>query len=214
MANLVIVRHGQSAWNLEDRFTGWVDVELTENGKEEAHKAGKLLKAKGFDKFSEAYSSVLKRANMTLEIILSEIGQTSIPVIKNMALNERHYGALQGLNKKETAAKHGDEQVKIWRRSYDVPPPKDKTDLNPEGISESLQDTAARSIPYYEKFIEPKLKAGHDILIVAHGNSLRSLMMHIEKMTKEEILETNIDTAKPRLYVFDSNMNVIEKKYL
>jgi len=213
MANLVIVRHGQSQWNLEDRFTGWVDVDLSPQGEQEASNAGKLIKNAGFQ-FAAAFSSVLKRANRTLEFILQEIGQTDIPVTKNIALNERHYGALQGLNKKETAAKHGEEQVKIWRRSYDVPPPKDVTDLNPEGISESLKDTAARSIPYYEQNIEPLLKQGKDVLIVAHGNSLRSLMMHIEKMTKEEILETNLDTAKPRLYRFDEQMNVIEKRYL
>ncbi|MCS7005873.1 MAG: 2,3-bisphosphoglycerate-dependent phosphoglycerate mutase [Cytophagales bacterium] len=213
MANLVIVRHGQSQWNLEDRFTGWVDVDLSPQGEQEAIQAGKIIKQAGFQ-FAAAFSSVLKRANRTLDFILQEIGQTDIPVYKDIALNERHYGALQGLNKKEMIAKHGEEQVKIWRRSYDVPPPKDVTELNPDGISESLKDTAARSIPYYQKHIEPLLKEGKDVLIVAHGNSLRSLMMHIEKMTKEEILETNLDTAKPRLYVFDSQMNVIEKRYL
>jgi 2,3-bisphosphoglycerate-dependent phosphoglycerate mutase len=213
MANLVIVRHGQSKWNLENRFTGWVDVPLTEEGVQEARNAGKLIKAAGFQ-FAAAFTSALQRAQNTLQNILVEIGQTDIPVIKDQRLNERHYGALQGLDKAETAAKFGDEQVKIWRRSYDVPPPKDQTELNPEGISESLKDTAARTIPYYQEFIEPLLKEGKDVLIVAHGNSLRSIMMYLEKMTKEEILETNIDTAKPRLYKFDADMNVTEKKYL
>lgn len=213
MANLVIVRHGQSKWNLENRFTGWVDVPLTEEGIQEARNAGKLIKESGFQ-FVAAFTSALQRAQNTLQNILTEIGQTNIPITKDQRLNERHYGALQGLDKAETAAKFGDEQVKIWRRSYDVPPPKEKTELNPEGISESLQDTAARTIPYYQEMIEPLLKEGKDVLIVAHGNSLRSIMMYLEKMTKEEILETNIDTAKPRLYKFDAAMNVIEKKYL
>jgi 2,3-bisphosphoglycerate-dependent phosphoglycerate mutase len=204
MPNLVIVRHGQSEWNLENKFTGWVDVELTEQGVQEGKAAGVLLNKEGFNKFDQAFSSVLKRANNTLGYILEGIGQEDIQITKDKDLNERHYGDLQGKNKAETAKEFGDEQVKIWRRSFDTPPPN----------GESLKDTAARTIPYYEKNIEPLLKEGKDILIVAHGNSLRSIMMHVEKMTKEEILETNIDTGTPRLYVFDNDLNLTEKKYI
>ena len=172
MSKLVIVRHGQSEWNLENKFTGWVDVELTPKGVEEGKAAGELLKKEGY-KFDQAFSSVLKRANNTLGFILEGIDQTDIQITKDKDLNERHYGDLQGKNKAEVAKEFGDAQVKIWRRSFDTPPPN----------GESLKDTAARTIPYFEKNIEPLLKEGKDILIVAHGNSLRSIMMHVEKMS-------------------------------
>jgi 2,3-bisphosphoglycerate-dependent phosphoglycerate mutase len=197
MSQLVIFRHGQSVWNLENKFTGWVDVELTGKGIEEAKNAGEKLK--GF-KFDEAFTSDLKRAQDTLQIALEVSGQSNIPVTKNKALNERMYGDLQGLNKADTAAKYGDEQVKIWRRSYDIAPPN----------GESLKDTAARVIPYFENTIIPKLKAGKNIVIAAHGNSLRALIMYLEKMTPDQILEFEIGTAVPRLYVLDPEMNVLK----
>ncbi|MBX7093961.1 MAG: 2,3-bisphosphoglycerate-dependent phosphoglycerate mutase [Flavobacteriales bacterium] len=189
MSKLVIVRHGQSAWNLENRFTGWIDVDITEKGEEEARNAGKQLKGMHFD---QAFTSDLKRAQRTLAIILEELGQSAIPVTKNQALNERHYGDLQGANKAETAAKYGDEQVHIWRRSYDIAPPN----------GESLKDTADRVIPYFEKEILPLLKSGKNIIVAAHGNSLRALMMYIEKMTPEQILQVEIPTGTPKIYEF------------
>ncbi len=203
MSKLVIVRHGQSEWNLENKFTGWVDVDLTEKGVQEGKSAGELLAKEGY-KFEEAFSSVLKRANRTLGFILEGIDQVDIKITKDEKLNERHYGDLQGLNKADTAKKFGDAQVKIWRRSFDTPPPN----------GESLKDTADRTIPYYEENIEPLLKAGKDILIVAHGNSLRSIMMHVEKMSKEEILETSIATGTPRLYEFDADMKLTTAEYI
>src|SRR5258708_1248977 len=165
MSKLVLVRHGQSQWNLENRFTGWVDVPLSEKGREEARQAGQSLKGIRFD---NTFTSNLQRAQHTLKIILEQIAQENLPIEKNQALNERHYGALQGLDKKETAAKYGDAQVHIWRRSYDVPPPKEKTDQNPEGISESLKDTAARTLPYFKSRILPLAKAGKNVLVAAH----------------------------------------------
>lgn len=201
MPNLVIVRHGQSQWNLENKFTGWVDVDLSEKGITEAHNAGEKLKD---FKFDAAYTSDLIRAQKTLDIILEKIGQTEIPVEKDVALNERMYGDLQGLNKDETRAKFGDDQVKIWRRSYDIQPPN----------GESLKDTADRVLPYYHDKIEPALKSGKDILISAHGNSLRALIMFLEKMTPQEILETEIPTGKPKLYKLDDDLNVLETYYL
>lgn len=197
MSKLVIFRHGQSVWNLENKFTGWVDVELTEQGMQEAKKAGEKLKGFTFD---EGFTSDLKRAQQTLEIALEVCGQSNIPVTKDKALNERMYGDLQGLNKAETAKKFGDEQVKIWRRSFDIAPPN----------GESLKDTAARVIPYFEKNIVPKLKQGKNIVIAAHGNSLRALIMHLEKMSPEQILEFEIGTAVPRLYELDATMNVLK----
>jgi 2,3-bisphosphoglycerate-dependent phosphoglycerate mutase len=202
MGKLVLVRHGQSQWNLENRFTGWVDVPLSEKGIQEAHQAGQSLKGLKFD---FAFTSLLKRAQNTLKIILEEIGQTQLSVEKDQALNERHYGALQGLNKQETAAKYGDQQVHIWRRSYDVPPPSTKTDLNPEGISESLKDTAARTLPYFKSKILPLVKSGKNVLVAAHGNSLRSIVMELEHMTKEQVLELNIPTGVPITYEIDSS---------
>ncbi len=197
MAQLVIFRHGQSVWNLENKFTGWVDVELTEKGVEEAKNAG--LKLKGF-KFDLAYASSLQRAQKTLALALEQSGQSNVPVTYNQALNERMYGDLQGLNKADTVVKFGEEQVKIWRRSYDIAPPN----------GESLKDTAARVIPYFESEIVPKLKAGKNIVIAAHGNSLRALIMYLEKMTPAQILEFEISTAVPRLYELDENLNVLK----
>lgn len=205
MSKLILLRHGQSQWNLENRFTGWVDIGLTAIGRAEARSAGEKLKRIPLD---VAFTSVLYRAIETLTIALGAAGQDAagqmnVPTYFNPALNERHYGALQGLNKAETAAKFGDEQVKIWRRSYDVPPPTDKTDLNPEGISESLKDTAARTLPYFEKMILPHITAGKNVLISAHGNSLRAITMHLEKLTKEQVLELNIANGVPIVYEFN-----------
>ncbi len=201
MAQLAIVRHGQSEWNLQNRFTGWVDVALTEKGMEEAKQAGEILK--GF-RFDEAYTSSLKRAQDTLQAILEVGKQTGIPITRNEALNERHYGDLQGLNKAETAEKFGAEQVHTWRRSYDIAPPN----------GESLKDTAARVLPYYLAEIEPKLKAGKNILVVAHGNSLRALIMHIEKLSPEQILKREIGTGRPIIYTFNPALAVEEIKEL
>jgi 2,3-bisphosphoglycerate-dependent phosphoglycerate mutase len=201
MSLLVIVRHGQSAWNLENRFTGWVDVDITAKGEEEAKNAGEKLKNYKFDL---AYTSNLKRAQRTLQIILETTKQTNLEVIKNEALNERHYGDLQGANKAETAEKYGDEQVLIWRRSFDIAPPN----------GESLKDTLARVLPYFEKEIVPKLKAGKNIIIAAHGNSLRALIMFLEKLNPEEILEVEIPTGQPKEYQLDENLKVLSSKFL
>jgi 2,3-bisphosphoglycerate-dependent phosphoglycerate mutase len=195
MSQLVIFRHGQSVWNLANKFTGWVDVALSEKGIEEAKAAGEKLKG---IVFNEGYSSDLKRAQDTLTIALQVCNQSNIPVTYNKALNERMYGDLQGLNKAETAAKFGDEQVKIWRRSYDIAPPN----------GESLKDTAARVIPYFEKEIAPKLAAGKNIVLAAHGNSLRALIMHLEKMTPAQILEFEIGTAQPRMYELNADLSI------
>ena len=211
MPHCILIRHGESQWNLENRFTGWVDVPLSPKGEQEAKSAGEKLKSYTFDK---AFTSVLKRANDTLRFILQISNQLNIPTERDQALNERHYGALQGLNKAETAAKYGDEQVKIWRRSYDVPPPKDKTELNPDGYSESLKDTAARTLPYWEKKIFPEIKNGKNIIVAAHGNSLRSIVMQLDNLTKEQVLELNIPTGVPLLYVFNTDGTIVERKYL
>jgi len=225
---LVLVRHGQSVWNKENRFTGWKDVDLTEQGRAEAQEAAAQLKAAGFE-FDMAYTSVLKRAIRTLWTILDGMDLMWIPVTRDWRLNERHYGALQGLNKAETAEKYGDEQVHIWRRSYDTPPPKlEKTDprypanqrvyqgLTEEQIplSESLKDTVARFIPYYEAEIEPNIKAGKQVLIVAHGNSLRALVKHLEGISDEDILKLNIPTGVPLVYELDENLKPISRNYL
>jgi len=201
MATLVIVRHGQSEWNKQNRFTGWVDVDLAEKGIEEAERAGELLND---FKFDEAYTSVLMRANKTLDIILEKIGQTDIPVTKDQALNERMYGDLQGKNKDEMREEFGEEQVHIWRRSYDVAPPN----------GESLKDTADRVLPYFKKEIVPKIKAGETILISAHGNSLRALIMELEKLSPEEILKVEIPTGVPKVYELDENLNVKSAEFL
>ena len=210
MGTLVLIRHGQSQWNLENRFTGWVDVPLTDAGRDEARQAGQLIKSMRFDR---AFTSALTRAQETLAIILSVIRQ-HVPIERDQALNERHYGALQGLNKAETAKKYDEAQVHIWRRSYDVPPPKDKTDLNPEGISESLKDTAARTLPYFKSKILPLVKAGRSILVVAHGNSLRSIVMQLDHLTKEQVLELNLATGTPLVYDIDADGRVKSKSVL
>ena len=212
MNYLVLLRHGESQWNLENRFTGWVDVDLSAKGEKEANEAGSLLKEKGY-KFDKLFTSVLKRAMRTAEIATTVAGQSNLPVERDQALNERHYGALQGLNKKETAEKYGDEQVHIWRRSYDVPPPSDVTELNPDGFTESLKDTAARTIPYYQSKIEPMVLEGKNILITAHGNSLRSLVMYLDNLTREQVLELNIPTGSPLVYEFE-NGKIVNKYYL
>ncbi|MDP4215659.1 MAG: 2,3-bisphosphoglycerate-dependent phosphoglycerate mutase [Bacteroidota bacterium] len=201
MPLLVIVRHGQSVWNLENRFTGETDVDLTALGRDEARAAGKKLK--GFT-FAHGFTSVLRRAEETLQLILEEIGRTDLPISRNKALNERNYGQLQGMNKAETALKYGDRQVALWRRSYDVRPPG----------GESLQDTVARVIPYYRAAIEPLLAAGQNILIVAHGNSLRALMMHLEHISESKIAEVDIPTGDPRLYTFDAQLHLEKAAYL
>lgn len=201
MAQLVIFRHGQSQWNLENKFTGWVDVELSAKGLEEAKAAGEKLKGFHFD---IGYASGLKRAQDTLKIALEVSGNGNIPVIHDTALNERMYGDLQGLDKAETAKKYGDEQVKIWRRSYDIAPPN----------GESLKDTADRVIPYFENEIAPKLRAGKNVVIAAHGNSLRALIMHLEKMTPEQILEFEVGTGHPRVYELSSDLGVVSVKNL
>lgn len=211
MATLILIRHGESQWNLENRFTGWVDVELSAKGIQEAESAGKKLAVYKIDK---AYTSILKRAINTLDLAMKSAGKTGLPIIRDAALNERHYGALQGLNKAETAKLYSDKQVHIWRRSYDVPPPTETTDFNPEGISESLKDTGARAIPYFDKNIAADLKAGKNVIVAAHGNSLRSIVMHLENMTKEQVLELNIPTATPLVYELDSNLKIISKKIL
>jgi 2,3-bisphosphoglycerate-dependent phosphoglycerate mutase len=201
MAQLVLFRHGQSTWNLENKFTGWVDVELTPKGVEEAKNAGTKIKGLRFD---YAYASALKRAQNTLAYALETAGHPPLIPIFNKALNERMYGDLQGLNKTETEEKFGSEQVKVWRRSFDVPPPN----------GESLKDTAARVIPYFESEIIPKLKAGKNVVIAAHGNSLRALIMYLEKMTPEQILEFEIGTGQPRLYELDNDLKLISAKNL
>lgn len=201
MAQLVIFRHGQSIWNLENKFTGWVDVDLTPKGVDEAKAAGE--KIKNF-KFDHAYSSDLQRAQKTMATALEVAKHAPLTPVYNKALNERMYGDLQGLDKTETAKKFGEDQVKIWRRSFDIAPPN----------GESLKDTAARVLPYFEKEIAPKLKAGKNVIVVAHGNSLRALIMHLEKMTPEQILEFEIGTAQPRLYELDSQLNVLSVKNL
>lgn len=211
MAYLILLRHGESQWNLENRFTGWVDVELSEKGRQEAVAAGRKIKDM---KIHKAYTSVLKRAINTLDIALKAAGKKGIPVVKDQALNERHYGALQGLNKAETAKKYGDQQVHIWRRSYDIAPPKDKTEMNPDGASESLKDTAARTLPYFKKNILADLKAGKNVIVAAHGNSLRSIVMDLDKLTKEQVLELNIPTGVPIVYEFDPNLKILSKKTL
>jgi 2,3-bisphosphoglycerate-dependent phosphoglycerate mutase len=201
MARLVLLRHGESQWNLENRFTGWVDVPLSEKGVEEARQAGEKLRGFTFDR---AFTSVLTRANETLRIVLETVGQTNIPIERDKALNERMYGDLQGLNKAETAKKYGDAQVKIWRRSYDVKPPG----------GESLKDTAERALPYYKNMIKPHLLKGETIIIAAHGNSLRALVMELDQLSKEEVLELNIPTGVPLLYEFDDSGKVLSRRYL
>jgi len=198
MGKLVLVRHGQSQWNLENRFTGWVDVPITAKGEEEARKAGVVLKGVKFDL---AFTSALKRAHQTLDIILDVIDQKDLPITRDEAINERHYGDLQGLNKDETREKFGAEQVHIWRRSYDVRPPG----------GECLKDTAERALPYFENTILPPVKEGKNVLVVAHGNSLRAIVMVLDKLSQEEVLELNIATGTPISYEIDATGAVTSK---
>lgn len=201
MALLVLIRHGESQWNLENRFTGWVDVALTEKGREEARRAGEKIRHLRFDK---AYTSVLQRAKDTLDIVLRVIGQQGIPIAYDQALNERHYGDLQGLNKAETAEKFGKEQVHLWRRSYDVAPPG----------GESLKDTAARTLPYFQAHIMPDLRAGKNVLVSAHGNSLRSIVMELDHLTKEQVMELNLATGVPIIYDLCLDLGIRSKRIL
>lgn len=225
---LVLVRHGQSVWNLENRFTGWTDVELSENGIKEAKEAGKLLKENEFT-FDVAYTSVLKRANETLNIILKELGEENIPIHYSWKLNERHYGALQGLNKDDTRKKYGDEQVKIWRRSAFVRPPllNEEDDRYPGmddkykdlkkselPLGECLMDTLKRVIDYYETEIKKSLLSGQNVIIAAHGNSLRALIKYLEDISNDDIMNVEIPTGKPYVYELDDNLNIINKYYL
>ena len=200
---LVLVRHGQSEWNKLNLFTGWRDPDLTETGVEEARRAGKLLKKEGIV-FDIAFTSALKRAQHTLEIILGELGQQDLETIKEQAINERHYGDLCGLNKDDARKKWGEEQVHIWRRSYDVPPPG----------GESLKDTAARVLPYYESTILPQVLAGKNVLVSAHGNSLRALIMQLDKLSTEEILKLNLPTGEPYLYRLNADGSAASKATL
>jgi 2,3-bisphosphoglycerate-dependent phosphoglycerate mutase len=228
MHKLVLLRHGESTWNKENRFTGWTDVDLSEKGIEEAHKAGQVLKEEGYI-FDVAFTSVLKRAIRTLWITLDEMDLMWIPVYRNWRLNERHYGALQGLNKAETAQRHGEEQVLIWRRSYDVRPPalekdddrypgKDPRykDLTPVELplTECLKDTVERFLPYWKETIEPKVKSGKRIIISAHGNSLRALVKYLDNISEEKIVKLNIPTGIPLIYELDEDMQPIEHYYL
>ena len=228
MYKLVLIRHGESVWNKENRFTGWKDVDLSEKGREEARSAGELLKAQGFE-FDLAYTSVLKRAIRTLNSILEEMDTLWLPVIKNWRLNERHYGNLQGLNKAETAAKYGDEQVHIWRRSYDIPPPPmDANDArNPRNdrryndlsdaeipLTECLKDTVERFVPYWENEIAPKVRDGKRLIIAAHGNSLRALVKYLDGIADEEIVKLNIPTGVPLVYELNAQLKPIKNYYL
>lgn len=228
MTKLVLVRHGQSAWNLENRFTGWIDVDITEAGREEARRGARLLLENGFD-FDLCYTSVLKRAIRTLWIILDEMDRMWLPVMRSWRLNERHYGALQGLNKAETAKKHSDEQVFIWRRSFDVRPPA----LTPDDprfpandrryaeiprdqlpLTESLKDTIARVLPYWESEIAPRIREGKRVLIAAHGNSLRALVKHLDSISDAEIPKVEIPTGVPLVYELDETLKPRDRYYL
>jgi 2,3-bisphosphoglycerate-dependent phosphoglycerate mutase len=225
MPTLVLIRHGQSAWNLENRFTGWWDVDLTEQGVREATAAGTLMKEKGLD-FDQCFTSFQSRAIKTLHLALEAMDRLWLPEEKDWRLNERHYGGLTGLDKAETAAKHGDEQVKIWRRSFDVPPPLPEAgspwDLTKDpryaGIpipqTESLKDTIARVLPYWEQRIAPELKANKRVLIAAHGNSLRALVKHLSGIPDDEIVSLEIPTGQPIVYELDGDLKEVERYYL
>lgn len=225
---LVLLRHGESQWNLENRFTGWTDVELSDTGRQEAAAAGKAMQAAGLD-FDVCFTSCLKRAIHTLDLALDAMDRCWLPVYKSWKLNERHYGALQGLNKAETAEKFGEEQVHIWRRAYDVRPPmlgredqrnpalqpayrRENGQLLPLG--ESLADTVARTVPYFEQQILPRMQNGERVLIAAHGNSLRALILFLEKMTPEQIMKVNLPTGIPLVYRFDETLALKEKTYI
>jgi len=228
MFNVVLLRHGESIWNMENRFTGWTDVDLSERGMAEAHRAGQILKAEGYT-FDIAFTSVLKRAIRTLWIVLDEMDLMWIPVRNSWRLNERHYGALQGLNKAETAAKYGEEQVLLWRRSYDVRPPALTQDdprwpgrdprykeLDPADIplTECLKDTVARFLPYWHDTLAPAIRSGKRVLVSAHGNSLRALVKYLDNISDEEIVELNIPTGVPLVYEFDADLKPIRHYYL
>jgi len=228
MLRLVLLRHGESTWNKENRFTGWTDVDLSDKGREEAREAGRLMSAEKYE-FDVAYTSVLKRAIRTLWIALDELDMMWIPVYRSWRLNERHYGGLQGLNKAETAAKYGDDQVKVWRRSYDTPPPpltyedprhpshdRRYADLKRAEIplTESLKDTVARFLPHWHEVIAPDIKAGKRVLIVAHGNSLRALVKYLENIPDDKIVELNIPTGIPLVYSLNEDLKPLTKYYL
>ena len=225
MPTLVLLRHGQSQWNLENRFTGWWDVDVSEKGAEEARAAGRLMAKKGLD-FDQTFTSVLTRAIKTLDLALEEMGRLWLPVEKDWRLNERHYGGLTGLDKAETAAKHGDEQVHVWRRSFDVPPPPlepgSRYDLSGDRryagidvpVTESLKDTIARVLPYWDARIAPTLKAGQRVLIAAHGNSLRALVKHLSHISDAEIANLEIPTGQPLVYELDDQLNAVDRYYL
>jgi len=228
MYKVVMMRHGESQWNLENRFTGWVDVDITDNGAQEAQAAGELLKAEGM-RFDIAYTSVLKRAIRTAYIALDVLDSLWIPVIKDWHLNERHYGALAGLNKAQTALKYGEEQVKIWRRSYDTPPPplaaddprtpfKDRryaqVPREQLPLTECLKDTVARVVPYWNTVIAKSIRSGQQVLITAHGNSLRGLIKHLDGMSDASIVNLNIPTAQPLMYELDAHLKPIKHYYL
>ncbi|HSN98522.1 MAG TPA: 2,3-diphosphoglycerate-dependent phosphoglycerate mutase [Candidatus Nanopelagicales bacterium] len=228
MTKLVLLRHGESIWNLENRFTGWTDVDLTDKGREEAREAARLLKEGGFD-FDVVYSSVLKRAIRTMWIVLDNMDRMWLPVQESWRLNERHYGSLQGLNKTEMVEKFGEEQVKIWRRSYATPPPALSVDderhpsrdrryagMKPEEIpvSEALKDTVARFLPFWHEQIAPSIRAGQRVLIVAHGNSIRALIKYLDNISDEDIVGLNIPTGIPLVYELDQEMKPIKNYYL
>ena len=228
MHTLVLLRHGESEWNRENRFTGWVDVDLTDTGREEAHEAGALLRAEGLD-FDRCYTSVLRRAIRTLWIVLDDMDRMWLPVTRHWRLNERHYGALQGLNKAETAAQYGDEQVHLWRRRYDTRPPalergderwpgndRRYADLGPDELplTECLADTVARFLPYWESEIAPAVRAGERVLIAAHGNSLRALVKHLDGLPDEAITGVNIPTGMPLVYTLDADLQPTDRRYL
>lgn len=228
MYKIVLMRHGESTWNLQNRFTGWTDVELTEKGVAEARQAGRLLKEAGFT-FDIGYTSLLKRAILTLRLALDEMGQVSLPVTYDWRMNERHYGALQGLNKAETAAKYGDEQVLIWRRSYDIPPPPlDAQDVRTSyddpryslltrdqiPLTECLKDTVARVMPAWEQELAPAIRSGKRILISAHGNSLRALIKSLDGINDSDIVNLNIPNGQPLVYELDKNLKPIKSYYL
>ncbi len=228
MYKVVLLRHGESTWNKENRFTGWTDVDLSDKGREEAQAAGRLLKQQGFS-FDLAFTSVLTRAIRTCWMTLDELGELWIPVQRSWRLNERHYGALQGLNKAETAAQHGDAQVKIWRRAYDIPPPPLSPDdprhpshdrryasLSPSELplTESLKDTVARFLPYWHETIAPAITNGQRVLIAAHGNSLRALVKYLDDISNTDIVELNIPTGIPLVYELDTRLRPIRSSYL
>lgn len=228
MYQIVLIRHGESIWNKENRFTGWYDIDLTDTGAQQAKQAGRLLVAKGFQ-FDIAYSSVLIRANKTLSIVLDEMERSDLPIVKDWRLNERHYGALTGLDKSETARKFGDEQVKIWRRSFDIPPPlvdldsvyfpgNDPKYSNIEASQlprgESLSLTIDRVLPFWNDVIKPSILSGKKIIIAAHGNSLRALVKYLDRLSDSEIMSVNIPTGVPLVYQLDSDMKAIKSEYL